>query len=426
MNSAQKKILIFSYYWPPAGGSGVQRWMYFAKYLKQLGYEPIIITVDETKASYPVIDSSLIKETNDIRVIKTSTREPLRWYSILISGDRKKGIPQGEVKKRNLFEKLLAFIRGNYFIPDARKGWIPFAVKEAKKILKAERIEKLITTGPPHSTHLVGLKLKKQFDLNWWADFRDPWTDIFYNTSFFRSAKTISKDQALEKEVLQKADGVITTLAGKFHEQLKDKAPKQNFSVIPNGYDSELMKNIKVKAKKGDFHIVYTGLLTQNQDYEMLLKVIDKCSKTLKIHFSLAGNIHIDIIKKITDVLPNAIVEYLGYITHYNAIALMKSADLLLNFVFKGAEHQMISGKLLEYIATEVPILSIGNPKSEAGLFLNKGSHSWMVEKDNKSKMELILKTLFDKKVKNKYPKLSQWSRLSLTKKLSKIIFSEQ
>ena len=426
MNSAQKKILIFSYYWPPAGGSGVQRWMYFAKYLKQLGYEPIIITVDETKASYPVIDSSLIKETNDIRVIKTSTREPLRWYSILISGDRKKGIPQGEVKKRNLFEKLLAFIRGNYFIPDARKGWIPFAVKEAKKILKAERIEKLITTGPPHSTHLVGLKLKKQFDLNWWADFRDPWTDIFYNTSFFRSAKTISKDQALEKEVLQKADGIITTLAGKFHEQLKGKAPKQNFSVIPNGYDSELMKNIKVKAKKVDFHIVYTGLLTQNQDYEMLLKVIDKCSKTLKIHFSLAGNIHIDIIKKITDMLPNAIVEYLGYITHYNAIALMKSADLLLNFVFKGAEHQMISGKLLEYIATEVPILSIGNPKSEAGLFLNKGSHSWMVEKDNKSKMELILKTLFDKKVKNKFPKLSQWSRLSLTKKLSKIVFSEQ
>ena len=426
MNLAQKKILILSYYWPPAGGSGVQRWMYFAKYLKQLGYEPIIITVDEKKASYPVIDSSLIKETNDIRVIKTSTREPLRWYSILISGDRKKGIPQGEVKKRNLFEKLLAFIRGNYFIPDARKGWIPFAVKEAKKILKAERIEKLITTGPPHSTHLVGLKLKKQFHLNWWADFRDPWTDIFYNTSFFRSAKTISKDQALEKEVLQKADGIITTLAGKFHEQLKGKAPKQNFSVIPNGYDSELMKNIKVKAKKVDFHIVYTGLLTQNQDYETLLKVIDKCSKTLKIHFSLAGNIQIDIIRKITDVLPNAIVEYLGYITHYNAIALMKSADLLLNFVFKGAEHQMISGKLLEYIATEVPILSIGNPKSEAGLFLNKGSHSWMVEKDNKSKMEFILKTLFDKKVKNKFPKLSQWSRLSLTKKLSKIIFSEQ
>ena len=425
MNLAQKKILILSYYWPPAGGSGVQRWMYFAKYLKQLGYEPIIITVDETKASYPVIDSSLIIETNEIRVIKTSTREPLRWYSILISGDSKKGIPQGEVKTSGLLAKLLAFIRGNYFIPDARKGWIPFAVKEAKKILKAERIDKLITTGPPHSTHLAGLKLKKQFDLKWWADFRDPWTDIFYNTSLYRSAKTIFKDQALEKEVLQDADGVITTLAGKFHEQLKGKAPNQNFSVIPNGYDSDLMKNIKVKAKKGDFHIVYTGLLTQNQEYEMFLKVIDKRSKTLKIHFSLAGNIHIDIIKKITDVLPNVTVEYLGYITHNNAIALMKSADLLLNFVFKGAEHQMLSGKLLEYIATEVPILSIGNPKSEAGLFLNKGSHSWMIEKDNKSKIELILKTLIDKKVKNKFPKLSQWSRLSLTKKLSQIIFSE-
>ena len=99
MNSAQKKILIFSYYWPPAGGSGVQRWMYFAKYLKQLGYEPIIITVNETKASYPAIDSSLIKETNEIRVIKTSTREPLRWYSILISGDTKKASLKGKLKQ---------------------------------------------------------------------------------------------------------------------------------------------------------------------------------------------------------------------------------------------------------------------------------------------------------------------------------------
>ncbi len=288
MNLAQKKILIISYYWPPAGGSGVQRWMYFTKYLKQLDFEPIVITVDETKASYPVTDSSLIKETKGIRVIKTLTREPLRWYSLLTSGDMQKGIPQGEVKTSNLMGKFLAFIRGNYFIPDARKGWVPFVLKEAQNILKKERIEYLITTGPPHSTHLAGLELKKKFDLKWWVDFRDPWTDIFYNTSLYRSAKSIFKDQALEKEVLQKADGVITTVAGMFHEQLKVIAPKQNFSVIPNGYDVDLMQNVKAAVKNIDFHIVYTGLLTKNQDYEMLLKVIDDCSKTFTIHFSLA------------------------------------------------------------------------------------------------------------------------------------------
>ncbi len=422
MNTS-KKILIISYYWPPAGGSGVQRWMYFAKYLKELGYEPIVITVDEKKASYPVVDSSLLRETARIRILKTSTWEPLRWYSFLTSGDAQKGIPQGEVKTLSLVEKFAAFIRGNYFIPDARKGWAPFALKEARKVLELEDVNHLITTGPPHSTHLVGIELKKQFKVNWWADFRDPWTDIFYNKFLYRTTKSISKDISLEKEVLKKADGILTTVAGKLLEQLRFKAPGQNFLVIPNGYDDELIKSQKAANKKKDFHIVYTGILTENQDYKPLLEVINKCSKNHKIHLSLAGNINSNIIQKINAALPNVKVEYLGYIAHFNAIALMKSADLLLNFIFKGADNQMISGKLLEYIATEVPILSIGNPNSQAGKLLARGSHSWMVEKNNKLEMEVVLKNQIKEKARNKFPKLSQWTRVSLTKKLIEGIF---
>ena len=422
MNTS-KKILIISYYWPPAGGSGVQRWMYFAKYLKELGYEPIVITVDEKKASYPVVDPSLLRETARIRILKTSTWEPLRWYSFLTSGDAQKGIPQGEVKTLSLVEKFAAFIRGNYFIPDARKGWVPFALKEARKVLELEDVNHLITTGPPHSTHLVGIELKKQFKVNWWADFRDPWTDIFYNKFLYRTTKSISKDISLEKEVLKKADGILTTVAGKLLKQLRFKAPEQNFLVIPNGYDDELIMSQKAANKKKDFHIVYTGILTENQDYKPLLEVINKCSKINKIHLSLAGNINSNIIQKINAALPNVKVEYLGYIAHFSAIALMKSADLLLNFIFKGADNQMISGKLLEYIATEVPILSIGNPNSQAGQLLAKGSHSWMVEKNNKLEMEVVLKNQIKEKAKNKFPKLSQWTRVSLTKKLIEGIF---
>ena len=415
--------MIISYYWPPAGGSGVQRWMYFAKYLKELGYEPIVITVDENKASYPVLDLSLLRETARIRILKTSTWEPLRWYSLMTSGDSQKGIPQSEVKTLSLVEKFAAFIRGNYFIPDARKGWVPFALKEARKVLELEDVNHLITTGPPHSTHLVGIELKKQFKVNWWADFRDPWTDIFYNKFLYRTTKSISKDITLEKEVLKKADGIITTVAGKLLEQLRFKVPGQNFLVIPNGYDDELIKSQKAANKKKDFHIVYTGILTENQDYKPLLEVINKCSKINKIHLSLAGNINSNIIQKINAALPNVKVEYLGYIAHFNAIALMKSADLLLNFIFKGADNQMISGKLLEYIATEVPILSIGNPNSQAGQLLAKGSHSWMIEKNNKLEMEVVLKNQIKEKAKNKFPKLSQWTRVSLTKKLIEGIF---
>lgn len=427
VKATKPKILILTYYWPPSGGSGVQRWMYFAKYLKQLGQDPIVITVDEAQASYAVLDTSLIKEVEGIRVIKTSTREPLRWYSRFISGDTKKGIPQGEVKKRNLVEKAAAYLRGNLFIPDARKGWVPFAIKAAQKIIVKEAITHLITTGPPHSTHLAGLKLKETFQLKWWVDFRDPWTDIFYNKTLYRTQKTVAKDKALEKKVLQKADGVLTTLGGVLQDQLKTKNPNQTFVAIPNGYDAELMQKTDSAPKKKGFHIVYTGLLTQNQEYKKLLTVIDQLSTKCTVYFSLAGNISPTIISEIQSNLPKVKVDYLGYLPHQKALALMKSADLLLNFIFKGAESQMLSGKLLEYMATGVPVLSLGNPDAEAGKFLSTASHAWMVKEQDTSSMEAILDVLLNSKepTTNKVPHLARWSRGTLTKKLVETLFKD-
>ncbi len=152
LNGNKSKILIITYYWPPSGGSGVQRWMYFAKYLKKLGYLPFVITVDESKASYPVLDHTLNNEIKDLRVVKTGTFEPLKWYSRIITGDEKIGIPQGEVKTNNLLMKLAAYIRGNFFVPDARIGWINFAYRAAFNLIKEEKIKKIITTGPSFNT----------------------------------------------------------------------------------------------------------------------------------------------------------------------------------------------------------------------------------------------------------------------------------
>ena len=176
-----------TYYWPPSGGSGVQRWMYFAKYLKQQGWIPFVITVDEKYASYRVLDKSLVTDVNDIHVSKTKSIEPLKWYSLLLTGSKKRGIPQGEIKKNGLLSRFAAFIRGNFFIPDARKGWNAFAGDKAIKLIKKENIKIIITTGPPHSTHLIGNRLKSLFDIKWFADFRDPWTAIFFNKDLYRS-----------------------------------------------------------------------------------------------------------------------------------------------------------------------------------------------------------------------------------------------
>lgn len=400
--------------------------MYFAKYLKQLGWEPIVITVDEKQASYPQLDQSLLKEVEGIRVIKTATREPLRLYSRLTSGSSSRGIPQGEVNTKSFFGQLAAYIRGNYFIPDARKGWVPFAVKAAKKLLKQEKIEHLITTGPPHSTHLAGLKLIDFFPLNWWVDFRDPWTDVFYNKQMRRTDASQAKDAQLEKTVLQKASGVITTIGGELHQSLKVKAPDQNLITLANGFDAELMNGIDSLPPKDVFHIVYTGLLTQQQAYPSIIKVLRELKGDRPIRFSLAGNIAEITLEEIRTALPHVEVVYHGYLDHAAAIALMKSGHLLLNFIFAEATTQMISGKLLEYFATQVPVLSLGDPFSAAGEFIAKGSCAKMIKSDDHAAIHSFIQALFEgnNDQKNKMADLDQWSRKAITQRLIKTVLS--
>ena len=393
--------------------------MYFAKYLKHFGWEPIVLTVDEKQASYATLDHSLLEEVNDVRVIKSSTREPLKWYSRLTSGSSNAGIPQGEVNTTSFFGKCAAYIRGNFFIPDARKGWVPFAVNAAEKLLQEESIQHLITTGPPHSTHLAGLQLSKTFQLNWWADFRDPWTSVFYNNQMFRTKRSEAKDEALERQVLNAASGVITTVGGTLIEKLKAKVPQQSFAVLPNGYDAALVNAIQGEKDINYFHVVYTGLLTKNQAYPQLIKVLKQLQGKRPIRFSLAGNIATSIINEIKIALPEVEVLDHGYLAHQAAIGLMKSGDLLLNFIFDGAQTEMISGKLLEYFATEVPVLSIGDPSSAAGEFIAQGSCARMFKPSQEKEIFAFLNELYaaEESPRNVFLQLHAWTREAICNK---------
>ena len=149
-------ILIISYYWPPSGGSGVQRWMYFAKYLKKLGNNPIVITVNPKNASYNLIDNSLLSQVEDVKTYKTFSFEILKLYSLLKTGSSSKGIPQSYIPLNSIFDKITSFIRVNFFIPDSRVGWNYFAYKKSREIINNNKIDCVITTGPPHSSHLIG------------------------------------------------------------------------------------------------------------------------------------------------------------------------------------------------------------------------------------------------------------------------------
>lgn len=418
-----KKVLILTYYWPPSGGSGVQRWMYFAKYLKRLGWEPFVITVDEKQASYPVLDHQLLNEVKDIKVIKTDTKEPLKIYSQMLTGSSYKGIPQGEVSKKGWIAKFAAFVRGNFFIPDARKGWNNYAKFEAEKCIRIHHIDKVITTGPPHSTHRVGWELKTKLGIKWWADFRDPWTGIFYNKDLYRTLWAQQIDARAEQKVLKTADGILTTVGGNLIQKLQNKAPEQKFHVLPNGYDAELMASVPKTTVK-PFHLVYTGLLTDNQDYLPVIKVLNEMTHQHHIQISLAGNISDTIIEKIKHNASEVKVVNKGYLTHKEAIVLMRSGDLLLNFIFRGADQDMISGKLLEYLAAEVPLLSLGNPQSEAGKLLKKAPFAQMIDPDDTTAIKSFIKRALKQKNKlnNPMPDIEKWSRKNISLELSHIL----
>ncbi|MBT6568761.1 MAG: glycosyltransferase [Flavobacteriales bacterium] len=412
-----RKLVVLTYYWPPSGGSGVQRWVYFTHYLKTLGWEPIVITVDPEQASYPQEDKSLQALTKDIRVIRTATREPIRGYARWFG---KGSIPQGEVPQQYFFQRIAAFIRGNFFIPDARKGWIPFAQKALRTILEKESIEWVISTGPPHSTHLTVESLRHTFNFRWLVDFRDPWSELFYNRQFYRLPFAVRKDRAYEQVILQHADAVLTTVGGELHQQLQVKAPKQRFFALPNGFDANAFAQHQRSQRQGEFHLVYTGLLTRNQAYPALLKALQQMKNGLPLRVSLAGQMELSLVKAIQTALPEATIDYHGYLPHAQALTLMHSADVLINFIFEGAHKQMISGKLLEYMATGVPVLSLGDPESEAGQLLAQGAAAAMIAPSDTQQLIAFLEKAQQQKGQwiNNFPNKTQWTREGITKRL--------
>ena len=422
-----KPILIITYYWPPSGGSGVQRWVYFSKYLKKLGYSPIVLTIDLKSASYPAIDRSLINETQGIPVHYVKSFNWIKIYSWFKKGKKDK-IPQGEFSKKGLVDHIAAFIRGNFFIPDARVNWAKSAIKEALRIVKSHKIEKIITTGPPHSTHLIGLNLKKQLNFKWIADFRDPWTDIFYVKSFYRLSFAKKKDKLFERKVLSNANAIITTTSENFQKDLQSKISiNQNFFKIYNGYDSDLFKKIK-KRKNKDFQIVFTGLLTENHPYkefiESFIKFLKKDPK-VNVKIILAGLISEKILNEFNRI---SNIEFHGYINHQDAVNLMIDGNILLNFMYKQEKNTtMISGKLIEYMATGNPVLMIGDKKSEASKLLSKQTYNLTADPKETKIISNFIKSNYinwieKKEIKNEIDVIKDYTREETTRSLIEII----
>lgn len=423
-----KKILIISYYWPPAGGPGVQRWLKFVKYLPDFKIQPHVYIPENP--TYPLIDEKLLSEVSDKAIIiKQPIFEPYGLASVF-SKNKTKKISSGIIpnqKKQSFVEKAMLWIRGNIFIPDARVFWVKPSVKFLKKYLQENQIDTIITTGPPHSLHLIGLQLKKELNITWLADFRDPWTTIGYHKQLKLSSRADRKHKALEKEVMNSCDQLIVTSPTTKIEF--ESITSKPIAVITNGYDVE--KVVK-KSLDEKFTLAHIGSLLSARNPIILWKALQELileNEAFKLQFQLKliGAVSNEVLQSIAEFGLNNHLNYLGYLPHGEAIIEQRSSQVLLLIEIDSEETKcIIPGKLFEYMVSERPIIAIGPENADFAQIIKETNTGTFFKYDDFEALKGYVLKCFEQFQQNNlkvYPVgLQQYSRKTLTEKLAKLL----
>lgn len=421
-----KKVLIITYYWPPAGGPGVQRVLKFAKYLPQYGWEPIVLTVDQ--GEYPAIDKSLLNEiSQSLKVYKTRSFEPFSFYKKL-SG-KKGNLPThilSSSKDENLIDRIAKWIRTNLFLPDARIGWYFQLVKKGKEIIKKENIDLIFSSSPPHSLQLATKKLAALTGKKWVADFRDPWTDGFWQKYLPRTKLAVDYDLKLERSVLENADHIITVSEG-FKELFSRKVTK-DITVITNGYDIADFQNIQRKSND-KFIMTYTGSLRTSQipiNFFRALQELKKEKKIDKLRLQFIGTQHPELNRLLMNYNLKDITELKEYVQHNALMEYVLNSTVLLLLIPNTKDNKgIIPAKLFEYIGSKNYVLSFGPMQSDVGQIINKykcGSIHTFEDDPKNTILELYNKWIKCDSLFVSDETINEFTRENLTKKLSQIL----
>ena len=425
-----KKILIVTYYWPPSGGPGVQRWLKFVKYLPDFGVQPIVYIPQNP--TYPIVDENLVKEVSDKAIIlRQNIFEPYQLASFLSKNKTKKmnsGIIPNQ-KKQSFLDKTLLWIRGNLFIPDARVFWVKPSVAYLEKYIVENNIETIVTSGPPHSLHLIGLELKQKLDIKWFADFRDPWTTIGYHKSLRLSRFAAKKHKALEHQVLNTADTIIVT--SKTTKSEFQAITTQPIAVITNGYDTEEVGKQTLDSK---FSLAHIGSFLSERNPLILWKSLVELLNEIpdfKSHLEvkLIGAVSQEVLETITKYKLDLFLNNLGYVSHKEAVAQQrKSQVLLLIEIDSDDTRSIIPGKLFEYMVSGRPIIAIGPQNSDFAEIITNTNTGVFFDYSEKMKLKSVILDFYNQFLEGKLQSngvgLQKYSRKSLTKELAQLLNS--
>ncbi len=422
-----KKVLIITYYWPPSGGSQVLRWLKFSKYLPGFGWEPIIYTPENAEPQET--DTSLIKEIPEkITVIKRPIWEPYRFYRILNKKNKDEKISTAfisEKKSNVIIEKASNFIRSNFFIPDARKFWIKPSVRFLKKYIKNNTVDLIVSSGPPHSMHIIALLLKRNLNIPWIADFRDPWTNIDYYKNLLLTFWADKKHHRLEKEVLNTANCILA-VGPTMNEEFTEAGAKR-VKTLTNGFDDYDLPAEKSKHDR-KFTITHVGSIPKSRNAETLWKALSDLIQTQK---GFGDNLQINLIGKIdysvTDSLnkynlTNFTVQH-KYIPHLQALGKMSASQVLLLLINNTQNAKgILTNKFFEYLSVKRPILAIGPTDGDIANILTSTRAGKISEFNDLDKIKEIILSYYHLYLMNKLAinsvNIDKFSRFNITKEL--------
>ncbi len=441
-----KRVLIISYYWPPTGGSGVQRWVKFAKYLPQEGWQPVIYTPENPEQL--AVDKTLEAEIPvEAEIVKTRIFEPYSFYKKLLkgSGHSREAVEVNPVNAQNksFIQKAAMWIRGNFFRPDPRCLWIRPSIKFLKKYLEEHPVDLIVSTGPPQSMHIIGMKLSRETGLPWIADFRDPWTKIFYFKHLSMTGATERWHRKMEKKVLDEATRVVAV--SPLVQQEFQAMTMTPVELITNGFDEcdfektgegpaddTIPKFIMGAGGPGkDFVLTHTGLFAADGNPTVLWDVLgEKCSadpffsKHLKI--KLIGKTDIQVISAIKEAGLGDNLTDMGYQPHNKAIEEQRNASLLILPLRKEPEYKaVLPGKLFEYLASWRPVLGIGQPDGAMSMILNQTKTGVVLDWNDRASLMKFIEICWDKHLKGELTvddaDLSRFTRRNLTRRMAQL-----
>jgi len=425
-----EKVLIITYYWPPSGGAGVQRWLKFVKYLREFEFEPIVYTVEN--GEYPEIDSTLEMDIPaNLVVIRKKIWEPYHLYKWFI-GNKKQKISASfmtEKKKPSLLEKISVFIRGNLFIPDARRFWIRPSVRFLSKYIQENKIDKIISSGPPHSLHLIALKLKKKLNIKWVADFRDPWTNIDYYDQLKTTRWADQQHFKLQQKTLDNADAVV--VVGKNMKDEFEVLGAKNVQVITNGFDRS-DKPETVLSLDDFFSLAHFGTIMKNRNPEGLWRAISSIVSENdrfrdKLRIKLVGRVDHSVMTAIENCGLNQYIEKIEYLPHNKVIEHELQSQVLLLLINNSNNAKgMLTGKFYEYLLAYRPILIVGPTDGDAANILNELHAGITADFDDIEGIKSAILTFFEKyesgTLRNPHSDIQKYSRYELTRKLADVL----